>query len=52
MTRQQSHKLAKTLITVISALVVIPIVFVILFVFYNGVGALSWEFLTRRLPMA
>ncbi len=46
MTRQQSHKLAKTLITVISALVVVPIVFVILFVIYNGIGALSWEFFT------
>lgn len=46
MTRQQSHKLAKMLITVISALVVVPIVFVILFVFYHGVSALSWEFLT------
>ncbi len=46
MTQQQSHKLAKTLITVISALVVVPIVFVILFVIYNGIGALSWEFFT------
>lgn len=46
MSRQTSNRLAKILITVISVLVIIPIVFVILFVVYNGIGALSWEFLT------
>ena len=47
MTRQQSQKLALALITAISAIVVIPIVFVIVFVVVNGIGALSWEFLTE-----
>lgn len=46
MSRQRSNQLAKILITIISILVIVPIVFVILFVIYNGIGALSWEFLT------
>jgi phosphate transport system permease protein len=33
-------------ITAVAALVVIPVILVILFMFYHGVGALSWEFLT------
>jgi phosphate transport system permease protein len=47
MTRQQSQKLALALITITSAIVVIPIVLVIVFVVVNGIGALSWEFLTE-----
>ena len=46
MSRQRSNQLAKILITAVSILVIIPIVFVIVFVIYNGIGALSWEFLT------
>jgi len=46
MSRQQSNRLAGIAITVISFLVIIPIVFVILFVIFNGIGAMSWEFLT------
>ena len=46
MSRQTSNLVAKILITVISVLVIIPIIFVIVFVFYNGFSALSWEFLT------
>lgn len=46
MSRQRSNQLAKMLITIISILVIVPIVFVILFVIYNGIGALSWEFFT------
>jgi phosphate transport system permease protein len=46
MKRQHTQKLAIGLITTVAALVVIPIVLVILFIVINGVGALSWEFLT------
>lgn len=46
MKRQQTHRLAVTTISIVALLVVLPIVFVIGFVFYNGFGALSWEFLT------
>lgn len=47
MTRQSSQKLAQILITGVAALVIIPIVLVILFVIINGIGTLSWEFLTQ-----
>ncbi|MCP5191372.1 MAG: phosphate ABC transporter permease PstA [Pseudomonadales bacterium] len=47
MTRQSSQKLAQVLITGVAALVIIPIVLVILFVIINGIGTLSWEFLTQ-----
>ena len=34
------------MISLVAALVVLPIVLVIFYVVYNGIGALSWEFLT------
>ena len=46
MNRQQVNRLAIGLITGLAILVVVPIVLVILFVFYNGISAISWEFLT------
>ncbi|MFZ1754388.1 MAG: phosphate ABC transporter permease PstA [Caldilineaceae bacterium] len=46
MSRQKINRLAMALITGTAVLVVIPIVLVILFVFYNGVGTISWEFIT------
>jgi phosphate transport system permease protein len=44
--RQQVQKLAVGVITAVAALVVIPIVFVILYLFANGIVAINWEFLT------
>lgn len=46
MNRQQVNRLAIGLITGLAITVVVPIVLVILFVFYNGISAISWEFLT------
>ena len=46
MTRQQTNKVMIAMITGIAALVVVPVVLVILFIFYNGIGSLNWEFLT------
>lgn len=46
MTRQQSQKLAVALITAAAALVVIPIILVIIYIFAKGLSAISWEFLT------
>jgi phosphate transport system permease protein len=46
MTRQQTQKLATGVITVVAALVVIPIILVIAFIIVNGLGAINWEFLT------
>lgn len=46
MTRQQTNRLAIALISLVAAIVVLPIVLVILFVVYNGIGTLSWEFFT------
>jgi phosphate transport system permease protein len=47
MSRQQTQKVAILVITTIAALVVVPIMLVIIFIFINGVGAISWEFLTQ-----
>lgn len=47
MNRQRSQKVATAVITTIAALVVIPVVLIILTIFYNGLAAISWEFLTQ-----
>lgn len=46
MNRQQIDRIAHVAITVIAYLVVIPIILVIIYMIYNGIGAISWEFLT------
>jgi phosphate transport system permease protein len=46
MSRQQINRLATALITGVAILVVVPIVLVILFVVYNGIGTISWEFIS------
>lgn len=46
MTRQQINHLARIGISLVAALVVLPIVLVILYMIYNGIGTISWEFLT------
>jgi phosphate transport system permease protein len=47
MSRQQTNKIARWLITAVAGLVIVPIFLVIVFIFYNGLGAISWEFLTQ-----
>ena len=47
MSRQQTQKIAIIVITSVAALVVIPIIIVILYIIYQGMGAISWEFLTQ-----
>ncbi len=46
MSRQQTNGLAVVIISIIAAIVVLPIIFVIGYVVYNGAGALDLEFLT------
>lgn len=46
MTRQQAQRVAVTAITAAAALVVIPIVLVIVYIVVQGIGAISWTFLT------
>ncbi|MBX7235923.1 MAG: phosphate ABC transporter permease PstA [Caldilineales bacterium] len=46
MNRQRADRLATGLITAVAALVVIPVILVIVFLVWNGLSALSWEFLT------
>lgn len=48
MKRQQTNRIAIAAITSVAALVVLPIVLVILYIFVNGIGAISWEFLTAK----
>ncbi|MCP4360535.1 MAG: phosphate ABC transporter permease PstA [Chloroflexi bacterium] len=47
MKRQQTQKLATVIITIVAALVVIPILLIIFSIFVNGWQAISWEFLTQ-----
>jgi phosphate transport system permease protein len=47
MSRQRTNEIARWLITAVAFLVILPIFLVIAFIFYNGMGALSWEFLTQ-----
>lgn len=47
MSRQRINRLAIAALSVISLLVVVPIVFVLLYVIYYGIQAINWEFLTQ-----
>lgn len=47
MSRQQTQRLARILITLVAAIAIVPIVIVIAFLFINGLQAISWEFLTQ-----
>lgn len=47
MSRQQAHRLAVIILTIVAAIVVIPIILVILYVVWKGLPALSWAFLTE-----
>lgn len=47
MSRQQTQRLARILITIGAAVAIIPIVIVITFLIINGLEAISWEFLTQ-----
>jgi phosphate transport system permease protein len=46
--RQQTNEIATVIITGVAGLVVLPIILVILYIFINGIGAISWEFLTAK----
>lgn len=47
MNRQRADRMATGLITAVAALVVIPVILVIVFLVWNGLSALSWQFLTQ-----
>ena len=47
MTRQQTQKIATAVITIIAFIVILPIIYVIGFLVVNGIGALSWEFISQ-----
>lgn len=47
MNRQRADRMATGLITAVAALVVIPVVLVLVFLIWNGLSALNWEFLTQ-----
>lgn len=47
MSRQQSNRLAIALITAVALIVVAPILLVILYVFGNGLPAMSWGFVSQ-----
>ena len=46
MSRQASQKLAFALLTLLAVVVVVPIVLVVVYIVVQGLGAISWEFLT------
>jgi phosphate transport system permease protein len=45
-TRQQQQKLSVGCFTAVAAIAVIPIILVIIFIVIQGIGAISWNFLT------
>ncbi len=47
MSRQQSQRIANITITAVSALVVIPIIFVVAYTIARGIGVVNWRFLTE-----
>ncbi len=47
MKRQQTHRIAVAVFTTVAFVVVIPIIMVILYVFWLGLPALSWTFFTQ-----
>ena len=46
MSRQTSQKIAFAVLTIMAVMVVVPIVLVVVYIVIQGIGALSWEFLT------
>ena len=47
MTRQQVQKIGEIAAMIAAAVVIVPIFLVILFIFINGIQAISWEFITQ-----
>ena len=47
MSRQQTQRLASVLITLTAVLVFVPVIVVIVYLIWQGIGAISWEFLTQ-----
>jgi phosphate transport system permease protein len=46
MSRQTSQKIAFAVLTAMAVIVVVPIVLVVVYIVIQGIGAISWEFLT------
>jgi phosphate transport system permease protein len=46
MSRQVSEKFAFAILTALAVVVVVPIVLVVVYIVIQGIGAISWEFLT------
>ncbi len=46
MSRQTSQRIAFALLTAMALVVVVPIVLVVVYIIVQGIGAMSWEFLT------
>jgi phosphate transport system permease protein len=47
MSRQTSQKIAFAILTFLAVMVVVPIVLVVVYIVVQGIGAISWEFLTE-----
>ena len=47
MSRQRVNRLTILALSLVSLVVVVPIVFVLVYVIYHGIQAISWEFLTQ-----
>jgi phosphate transport system permease protein len=46
MSRQTSQKVAFAILTVLAIVVMVPIVLVVAYIIFQGIGAINWEFLT------
>jgi phosphate transport system permease protein len=46
MSRQTTQKIAFTILTTLAVIVVVPIVLVVVYIIVQGIGSISWEFIT------
>jgi phosphate transport system permease protein len=46
MSRQTTQKIAFAILTLMAIIVIVPIVFVVVYIIAQGIGAISWEFIT------
>jgi len=47
MSRQTSQKIAFAVLTALAVVVVVPIILVVVYIVVQGIGAISWEFMTE-----
>ena len=45
--RQVSQRTAFTFLAIATAIAILPVLFIIIYTIFNGIGAINWQFLTQ-----